>query len=355
MKKLLLFALPLLVLLAVLFVLFRSDDERPSYQSVAVARGSVVREALAAGRIEPRFEVPVKSRIGGVVTAKFVQLGQRVSKDQPLVEVRPVLTDLDLLQAERALQSALEARDNASEIRAGENLMGRTMLWFQGRDNVERMERGVERAVADAEEWLELLRQGTVEIEGKRIDYVVRAPIDGQVIDLDLELGEPVVPASSYGSGTELLILADMDQPVFRGTVGEIDVGRLRAGMRAELDIGALPAVVVAGELIEVSLRSRSVNNATVFDVKLSVTPPEGLVLRSGYSAVARIELARVEQVPVLPERLVEYRGEQAFVLVADEEGGATEREIVAGLSDGLTVEIVEGLGEGDAALERVW
>ena len=217
------------------------------------------------------------------------------------------------------------------------------------------MERGVERSVADAAERLTLLRQGKAEIGGKVIDYVVRAPIEGHVIQLDAELGEPVVPASSYGSGTELLILADLDQPVFRGTVNEIDVGRLREGMRAELDIGALPGAVVGGELVEVSLRSRSLNNATVFDVKLSVTPPEELVLRSGYSAVARIELARAEDVLVLPERVVDYRGAKAFVLVSDGRGGTTEREISAGLSDGLTVEILEGLNEGDEVLERVW
>lgn len=355
MKKLLLFAvLPLLLLIAA-FVVFLPGDDGPAYQSVAVTRGTLVREAVASGRIEPRFEVPVTSRNGGVLTTKFVELGQRVAKDEPLVEVRPVLTDLDLLQAERALIAAREARENASELRAGESLMGRTMLFFQGQNNVERMERGVERSVSDAEERLELLVEGKAEIGGKVIDFVVRAPIEGHVIQLDAELGEPVVPASSYGTGTELLILADMDQPVFRGTVNEIDVGRLREGMRAELDIGALPGTIVEGELIEVSLRSRSLNNATVFDVKLSVMPPEALVLRSGYSAVARIELARVADVLVLPERVVDYRDGKAVVLVRDGSEGMVEREIAVGLSDGLTVEILEGLTEGDDVLEQIW
>ncbi len=332
-----------------------SCAEGVEYSTVVVERGTVARHAVATGRIEPRFEVPVKSRHGGVLAQRFVALGQKVEKDEALVEVRPVVTDLDMLQAERALLAAREAEENATELRDGENVMGRTMLWYQGKDNVERMTKNVERALSDAEEQLQLLREGHAELDGKTIDFIVRSPIEGNVIDLSAEVGQPVVPASSYGSGTELLILADMDHPIFRGTVNEIDVGRLREGMKATLEVGALPGARVEGELVEISLRSRIVNNATVFDVKLAVTPPPELVLRSGYSAVARIELQRTEDVLVLPERVVDYRGEKAFVVMSDGKGGTIEKEVGAGLSDGLTVEITRGLEAGDEVLERVW
>lgn len=328
-------------------------DDAPSYRPVAVTRGDVVREAAAVGRVEPRFEVPVTSRNGGILTQRFVALGERVSVGQPLFEVQPVLTDLDMLQAERALQGALDAEADAAELREGENLMGRTMLWFQGEENLQRMRENVARARANAEETLTLLTEGEVVIDGKTIDFLVRAPIEGNVIELGGEVGQPIVPASSYGAGTEILVLADLERPLFRGTVNEIDVGRLREGMSARLDVGALPGTAVVGELTEIALRSRLVNNATVFDVELTVTPPEGVVLRAGYSAVARIEIERASDVLVLPERLVSYRGEGAFVLVDDGGAGAAEREVVAGLSDGLTVEITSGLAEGDEVLER--
>ena len=339
---------------ALAFAVLSCADET-EYRTVVVERGSVARHAVATGRIEPRFEVPVKSRHGGVLSERFVALGQKVAKDEALVEVRPVVTDLDMLQAERALLAAREAEENVTELRDGESVMGRTMLWYQGRNNVERMTKGVERALSDAEEQLQLLREGSAELDGKTIDFLVRSPIEGHVIELSAEVGQPVVPSSSYGSGTELLILADMDHPIFRGTVNEIDVGRLREGMQALLEVGALPGASVEGELVEISLRSRVVNNATMFDVKLAVTPPPELVLRSGYSAVARIELERAEDVLVLPERVVDYRGEKVFVLVSDGRGGTVEKEVGAGLSDGLTVEITRGLEVGDEVLERVW
>ena len=351
MKKLVLFLLlPLAFVAAVVFALSRGR-EAPEAPSLRVSRGTVVRHAVAAGSVRPAFEVPVKSRSGGILTKRFVKLGERVKRDQPLFEVRPVLTDIDRIQAERALLAATEAEANVSEFREGENWLGRAMLFMQGKDSIERMQRGAQRGRTAAENQLALMEEGRVEIDGKVIDYIVRSPVDAHVVDLPVEVGQPVVPSSNFGSGTEVVALADLDRPRFHGTVNEVDVGRLKAGMKASIEVGALPGVDVKGELVEIALRSRVVNNATVFAVRLDVSPPEGTVLRAGYSAVARIELARAENVLVLPERVVEYRGGGAFVRMAD----GSEREVEAGTSDGITVEIKSGLAEGNEVLERVY
>ena len=351
MKKLfLVLLLPLLLVVAIAYSLSTGDQESVA-PPVRVERGSVVQHAVAIGNVRPAFEVPVKSRSGGILSQRFVKLGDRVVKGQPLFEVRPALTDLDQLQARRSVLAAEEAEATASEYRDGENLLGRAMLFLQGDENLERMKQSAERGRVSAEQQLELMREGSVEVEGLVIDYVVRAPIAAHVVALPVEVGEPVVPASSYGSGTEIVALANLDAPRFYGTVNEIDVGRLSTGMAASIEVGALPGVAVRGTLTEIALRSRTQNNATVFAVRLDVTPPEDAVLRSGYSAVARIEIARAEDVLVLPERVVDYRGELAFVRTAD----GQEREIQVGLSDGLDVEVRGDLDEGDLVLERVY
>lgn len=345
--------LPLVLVGVGLWVVF-SGDEETEVRSVPVTRGTVIQHAVATGRIEPRFEVPVTSRSGGVLTRRFVALGQKVARDAPLVEVRPVVTELDMLNAERALRGAEESVETVEEFRLGKNLMGWFLRGLQGGDAIERMRRAAERGRSDAQERLQLVRDGKAEIGGKVIDYIVHAPIEGHVIELAAEVGEPVVPASSFGSGSPLLVLADLDDPVFRGSVNEIDAGRLVEAMRARLEIGALPGSAVNAEVEEISLRSRLQNNATVFDVKLRVHWPADLVLRSGYSAVARIEVARADDVLTLPERVVDYRGDRAVVRVVQGDG-FTEKEVEVGLSDGLTVVIRAGLNETDEVLERVW
>lgn len=353
MKKVLL----ILVLLAIAFAAWRflgtSDNTETGVATVKVQRGSIHTNAVAVGKVEARFEVPVTAISGGVVTRRFVELGQAVKKGDPLFEVRPVLTDAQRLQAERSLFGAREGEEGAVEMAGGRTVAGLAMRLFQGGNSMDRMKANAERARSDAEHQLELLLNGSTVIDGHVIDYLVRAPIDGHVISEDLEVGEPVVPASTYGSGTVLVTLADLDHPVFRGTVDEIDVGRLSEGMGGSLTLGARPGLDLDVTLTEISLRAESRNNAVVFPVEMDVTPPADLVLRSGYSAVAKIRIAEAIDVLVIPERLVSFRGGKAFVLKEDASGEAQEVEITTGLSDSLSIEVLSGLSEGEELLER--
>ncbi|MEM9378763.1 MAG: HlyD family efflux transporter periplasmic adaptor subunit [Planctomycetota bacterium] len=317
-----------------------------------VALGSVSEEAVAVGRVEPRVQVPVASTWGGVVKERFVELGARVKRGDPLLEVRPQLTDQDRLRAQRSLRGAMDGYEAAREMSDGENVMGKAMRFFQGAPSIDRMREGAERSRTDAELQLQLLLDGRAEHDGLVLDWVVRAPIDGAVVQLPVEQGQPVVPASNFGPGTPLVTIADIDAPVFRGTVDELDAGRLAPGMVARLDLGALPGVAVEGKLREISLLAGERAGATVFDVVLDVVPPEGVVLRAGYSAVARIAVHSATDVPVLPERLVDYRSDGAFVRVPGADGAPVWKAIETGASDGLTVEITSGLSAGDAVLE---
>ncbi len=330
-------------------------DASPDYRSIAVERGSISKVAVAVGNIEPRHEAAIKSRTGGVLTRLFVTLGQKVKKGDPLAEVRPVLTDLDILNAERSLVSARDGLEAAQEFQSGAHIMSRVMRLMQGQNNLNRMQRGAEQGYESAEQSLQLLRDGKVSIDGKEIDFIVRAPLDGTVIEIAAREGAPVVPSSNFGSGTVLVRLADMDRPLFLGTVAEIDVGRLEAGMTAAVRIGALPGQTLTGKVTEVGLRARRRDNAVTFAVRIDVQPPEHLTIRAGFSAVADIVVARREDVLVVPERAVRFRDGEPYVLMRGPSGDVIERTVDTGLSDGLTVEVMSGLAAGDEVLERVY
>src|SRR5690606_26180261 len=100
-----------------------------------------------------------------------------------------------------------------------------------------------------AREQLALLREGKVTTQTGSFETVVRAPISGYILDRMVEVGDPVVPLTSYQEGTPLMTMADMDDLLFRGTVDEIDVGRLHEGMAARIKVGALPSAEVTGRL----------------------------------------------------------------------------------------------------------
>ncbi len=348
------FAAFVITALAWMFVSSSSGDSH-SYQDVPVQRGTVVKQAVAVGNIEPLRKSAIKSVNGGVLTELFVALGDTVKKGQPLAEVRPVLTDLDILNAERSLKAAQNGLDSAQEFQGGAHLASSMMRMIQGQKNLNRMQEGARLQHERASHALTLLREGKVKIGNKEIDFVVRAPIDGTIVELPLREGAPVVASSSYGSGSVLMTIADLAHPLFLGTVAEIDVGRLRKGMSASVSIGALPGEQLEGKVTEVGLMARRVNNAVTFDVRIAIKPPEGLTIRAGFSATADIELTRRESTLVLPERVINFRNDKAFVTIRKADGMTDEIEVQTGLSNGLDVEILKGLTEGGIVLERIY
>ncbi|MCB1128220.1 MAG: efflux RND transporter periplasmic adaptor subunit, partial [Verrucomicrobiae bacterium] len=336
--KRLLWLLGVAVLIASGFLWLRSQQgARPGPAIVTVTRGTVVRKATAVGRIEVPYEVPVNSLTGGILTKLYVELGEKVTVGQPLAEVRPVLTQQTLLQAEREVEQARISEQAAREYVDRDHPAAYLTRFFLGKNSLERMYQTAELTREQAEEHLELLRSGEANAGDRQLDYLVRAPVNGHVLDVRFREGSPIVPSSLYGTGSEFLVLADLDHLVFRGTVDEIDAGRLKNGMQARITVGSLRDTAVTGELVEIALKSTLRDNATVFRVLMAVETPPGVRLRSGYSAVAEIEVDRRDDVLVLPERVVAFRDGQAFVRVPAGNGQISEKPVATGLSDGLT------------------
>jgi HlyD family secretion protein len=148
------------------------------------------------------------------------------------------------------------------------------------------------------------------------------------------------------------MTLADMSRLIFRGTVDEVDVGRLSAGQPVRFTVGAIPEAKVEGSLRRISPQARKQESATLFDIEADIAPHDSTVLRAGYSANARVAIARAESVLVIPERVVKYEDGKPTVRVTGADGKPETREITTGLSDGLTVEVKSGLESGAQVLE---
>jgi HlyD family secretion protein len=203
-----------------------------------------------------------------------------------------------------------------------------------------------------AQERLALLSEGRVLIGGENVETVITSPITGFILEKMVEIGDPVVPLTTFQEGTVLMAMAEMDELLFRGTVDEIDVGRLTEGLPVEIKIGALPDASIHGVLAKISLKGRDAENATTFPVEIAVRPSAGATLRAGYSANADIIIERRSDILFIPERLVRFEDERAFVTVQLGPDASEEREIRTGLSDGINVEVLEGLSEGELVRE---
>ena len=206
-----------------------------------------------------------------------------------------------------------------------------------------------------ARQKMALLRDGKVQNKSGEVDSVIRAPTSGTVLERLVDPGDPVVPLTTFQEGTALLNLADMDRLVFKGTVDEIDVGKLHEGQEARIKIGALPDTGIGGRLVRIAPKAREREGATLFDVEVEITDRGDTVLRAGYSANADIIIEEKAEVLLLPERLVSFEEEKAFVELPPAAEGAEpqRREIQVGLSDGLSIEVVAGLDEDSQVVQR--
>lgn len=331
-------------------------DKGPGWTLVKVERGTITDKALATGQIVPEQEIQVKSQISGIVKECLAEVGDRVEAGQPLFVITPDPTPLELNEVQRKLDLA-----DVTYAKAEADLDRATSLWKEGilsKEQLDATQKSFDEARIQldlARERLALTKEGKIKRATNAVDSVIRAPASGTVLKRHVNPGDPVVPLTSYQAGTPLATMADMGTLLFRGTVDEIDVGKLKEGMPVRIKIGALPDASVEGRLTRIAPKATEKEGTTLFDVEAAITAATGVTLRAGYSANADVIIQEKTGALVVPERLVTFEATKAFVELppATPDMQPTKKEIKVGLSDGLQMEVLEGLAAGDQVVQR--
>jgi HlyD family secretion protein len=355
-RKLIIIAGLILMFGIVAFVIVsskKSDDSNKGAE-VSVMKGTIMEKALAVGTIEPENEISIKSQVSGAIKKLFVDVGADVHAGDPLLEVKPNPTPVELADAKRQVELAEVDFDNVSkELNRQDLLHKRALISEQDFENTQKDYKQSELRLKTARDELELMQSGKVTIDNTKIESIIYAPIDGYVLTRSVEVGDPVTPLTSYQEGTVLMKMANMKNLVFKGTVDEIDVGKLREGMQTEIRIGALPGDTISGKLSKIWLEAEKKENASVFPIEISITTTRDITLRAGYSANADIIIQKKTGVLYVPERVVTFRNDSSFVKLALANDKSEEHAIKTGLSDAIDIEVQSGLKEGDKVLEK--
>jgi HlyD family secretion protein len=321
---------------------------------VKVAKGDIVEKALAIGRIEPKKEIAVKSKISGIIKKVYVEVGDYVKVGEPLIEVQPDPTPMEYAEAKRSAQIAEVAASSAqNEYGRMKQLLQQKMISEKEYETADNALKEAELKLSLARDGLALLEKGKFAVADRIIDTIIKSPVEGTILERRVNEGDPVVPLTSYQAGTELLLMADMDSLLFKGTVDEIDVGKLDVGMTADLKIGAIPDEKITGRLSRISPKAKEKDNATLFDVEIEIVSRGDKVIRAGYSANADLVINKVAGTLYVPERLVEFKDNKTFVEVKNAAGAIEKKEVQTGLSDGINIEVKSGLKDGDEIVER--
>lgn len=161
-----------------------------------------------------------------------------------------------------------------------------------------------------AESKARLLRTGP-ELGGE--DYVLRAPIDGEVVARNANPGMEV--QGQYGGGTavELFTVGELDQVWVMGDLHEQEMSAVKPGAEVEVRVVSAPDKVLHGKVDWVS---PSLDPAThTAKVRIRVANPDRLLKAEMYATVS-IPLTLPPSV-ALPRGALLHLGDQTVVFVA--------------------------------------
>ncbi|WP_182025903.1 efflux RND transporter periplasmic adaptor subunit [Vibrio rotiferianus] len=342
---------------AYFYLQFSAQPE--AFPTLAVEKGTIEKQAVAVGNIVPAHSVSIKSQIDGIVGEIYVQVGEKVKQGQPLIKVRPnptpqALTDAstDLMRSEADLESAKQKLANLESLVKQDIIPSNYDEYVSARSTV----KSAQANVLQKRQNLELIRSGEASIGNARLTSTIYAPIDGTVLNRKVEVGEPIISTESSQAATEMMSLADMNSLIFKGSVSEHDAAQLSPGMPVLLTVAPYPDVEISGVLTKVAIQSENLNspegNASAksfdngFEVEVGeLKIPQEVLLRSGFSSNAQITLKKSENVLTLPERALQFDGDTPNVLIPDSsEQGFHKQEVKLGLSDGINVEVLDGV-----------
>ena len=359
------------------------------------------------GRLEPKRQVEITAPLEGKVAEIHFQYGQRVAKDQTLMEldVEPTrikhrrarveyikarkrvreLEDLSgnvvVSRARRAVeQNKAELEVNKEKLSKSAFLLGRGLIPDSEHEAMKRTHHNLQLNLESAELDLKvILADANINREAARLELdnarvrlktlaeiirrsKVKAPLSGVILqpgagsrESNTQLAPVVTKGTTVKQGGYLLSIGDFSGLKIVGNVDEVDVVRIRAGQAVTIVGDAFPGIRLKGKVAEVAQQAmrggfrRGLPRFEVAAVVEELTDAQRKVLRLGMSAVLRIVVYDKPNALVVPIGAVNTKSSRPRLLVKDKETGeARFVEVVTGVTTVGEVEILEGLEAGD-------
>ncbi|MBS3738396.1 efflux RND transporter periplasmic adaptor subunit [Mesohalobacter halotolerans] len=352
-----------LVILAFLFVgavyyLYQKDQEPPvTYDTETPTKETIVKETIATGTITPREEVPVKPNISGIIDEIFVKAGDTVKVGQLIAKLKVVPNVSNLNNAKNQIRTAQINLDNETKIyNRQKELFEKGVISANDFDQAQRSFDIAKQNLESAKETFEIIETGTTAGIGDAATTEIKATISGMVLDVPVKVGNQVIEANNFNEGTTIATIANVNEMIFEGKVDESEVGKIEEGLPLEITVGAIQDVVFDATLDYVAPQGVEENGAVQFEIEGTLAKrDDNIFIRAGLSANASIILEKAEDVLAIKEALVQFdkdtKKPYVEVMVGDQE--FERRDIKLGISDGINVEVVDGLSKDDKI--KVW
>ena len=324
-----------------------SDSSLDIIRTTSPYMSDIESKILISGNIYPSIEVEVKSSISGILDKLYVEIGKDVRAGDDMARVKLIPSPTQIESATSNVKAALIEYENVEkEYKRELQLFEKKVIALADFESVQKQYELARQRCQSAQNQLTILVDGYS--GAADLTNIIKAPISGTVIELPLEEGASVIERNNFNVGTSLAVIAQMDYFLFKGKVNEMDLVKLQIGMPLTISLNALQDKKI--EAIIEKIYPRGVMEQGIMkyfiDAKFSVQD-DFINLRSGYTATAEITLESRNNVLCLDEKHLVFSNDSTFVDLVEGKT-STRKHIQTGISDGLKVEIIEGLTETD-------
>ncbi|MCZ2497439.1 efflux RND transporter periplasmic adaptor subunit [Xylophilus sp. Kf1] len=341
----------------------------PQYVTAPVVRGDLEDAVLATGTLQAFRQVSVGAQVSGQVKTLAVKLGDRVKKGDLIAEIDSLTQQNALRNAEAALRNvqAQLAAQQATLAQAGLNFKRQQQLLAGeagSRLDFESAQAGFDTAKANAAALQAQITQAGVTADTARVNlgYTrIVAPIDGMVVAVVTQQGQTV---NANQTTPTIVKLAQLDTMTIKSQISEADVVKVQAGQKVYFTIlgepdrrydatlrtvEPAPDSILTDTTASSSSSSTTTTTAVYYNGLFDVANPEGK-LRISMTAQVSIVRGEARAALTIPASALGRRDRDGgyTVRVVGADGEAVSRRIKVGINNNVSVEVTEGLAEGD-------
>jgi HlyD family secretion protein len=319
------------------------------YETTSPVVINIIKKTTATGSVVPRKEIEIKPVVSGIIDDLYVEEGTMVKKGDLIARIRIIPNMINLNNAKSRIDVAkINLKDAKRNYDRQLNLLEKEVIARVDFEGYETAYSNAREELETAQETLELIKDGQTKNAGGQTNTIVKSTIDGMILNMPVEVGYQVIESNNFNAGTTIATIADMNDMIFEGNIDETEVGKIKEGMPLILVIGAIEDVEFAANLEHISPKGTEVNGAVQFKIKANVTLLNDQFIRSGYSANANIVLNKADSVLAISEGLLLFEKDSTYVEIETSPQVFEKRYIKTGLSDGINIEVIEGLSMDD-------
>lgn len=396
--KITLMAIAVIIIgLSLWFFVFKKDSKGTlKIQTEEITYGDILTTVTATGTIEPLVTVEVGTQVSGEISKIYVDYSSVVKKGQKLAEL-----DRSNLQATWiSSKASYESAEN--ELTYQRNNYNRIKQLYE--------KQSVSKTDFETAQYQYNNARNAYTIAKSNLDKAITnlgyatiySPIDGVVLSRAVDEGQTV--AASFSTPTMFTIAKDLKKMRVIADVDEADIGNVKVGQNVMFTVDAFPNDEFKGTVTMVRLEAQVASNVVTYEVVIDAPNPS-LKLLPGLTASVNIYTQERRNILIMPAKAqrvhpsdeilalvqvnqtaqsaskrkavksdkdtsratskdlaIETNGpdapegeqNQRMVWVRNEDGSIEQRQVLIGITDGESTEILSGLRKGEKIITEL-